>query len=341
MKKRVSSKDVAREAGVSRATVSYVLNNVEDVKIKAETRERVVKAARKLGYHPHSIARALKTDKSMSVGVVSRRNIAEDRFSRVLRGIKDALKKHKYSITLCSDQIEDNGNPEYLNYYLSKRIDGIILLSAEEVLDDKSVQKLISLKIPAVMVDYHIKNNNINCVDIDYFHGGYITTSYIIGQGYNRMIYFAPAIDIPQEKERLRGVRTAIKENDNRSLQYREVITGETGLDYGNQVKPLLENNIQIGETGQTALVVSWVNVAYKVLSEAARLRMKVPEDLAVISLAGSLYARLSYPRLSTSDLPLYELGYRSGKILIESINEKKEPISESIPCKLNIREST
>lgn len=340
MKKNVTSKDVAKEAGVSRATVSYVLNDVKKVKIKPETRERVMEAARKLNYHPHSIARALKTDKSMSIGVVSRRNIAEDRFSIVLRGIKDALKEHKYSITLCNDEEDLNGNREYINYYLAKRIDGVILLSAEEVLSRYDIEKLISRNLPNVLVDYHLKDEKLNTIDIDYFHGGYLATRFLIEQGYDKIIYFAPAISIPQEKERLRGVRTAISEFESKVSKFKEVISGQTGKKYMDSTTSMLEN-----KDDYTAAIISWVDVAYKALAEASKLNISVPEDLAVISLAGTHYADLSYPKLSTCDLPLYNLGYESGKLLIKKIKMDTqndiEFVQKSLSCFLNPREST
>lgn len=337
MKRTITSEDVAKEAGVSRATVSYVLNNVKGVKIKPETRKRVLEAARKLNYYPNSIARALKTDRSMSVGVVSRRDIADDRFSKVLRGIKDSLKTNKYSITLCRYEKDINGNREYINYFLAKKIDGVILLSAEEELSQDIIQNLISYQVPTVLADYHDSNKDINSININYYHGGYTATHYLIEQGYENILYFAPAIDIPQERERLKGVKTAIAESDNKINKFKELIIGKDGAEYINSINTMLEES-----RGYTAVIVSWINVAYKVLSEAIKININIPEDLAVISLAGTHYAELSYPRLTTCDLPLYDLGYRSGEVLIDTINNaESKTVEESLPCKLIRRKST
>ena len=102
--KRVSSIDVAREAGVSQATVSYVLNNVKGVKIKKETREAVIAAAKKLNYHPNLIARSMRLKKSMSIGIVSDKNVSNFMFMKTLEGIKDALLPRNYSIMMCFDK---------------------------------------------------------------------------------------------------------------------------------------------------------------------------------------------------------------------------------------------
>ena len=90
-KKSVSSRDVAKEAGVSQATVSYVLNNVQNVKIKPETRKAVMEAAKRLNYHPNYIAKGMKLNKSMSIGVVTEKNVTNFYFMKALEGIKDAI----------------------------------------------------------------------------------------------------------------------------------------------------------------------------------------------------------------------------------------------------------
>ena len=117
------------------------MNNVKGVKIKPETRDKVNEAARKLGYHPESTARALKTKRSMSIGIVSRRDVSEGRFMNVLRGIKAVLDRHKYSILLCSDELNSRGYPEYYSYYNEKKIDGVILLSHIESINKKEIEK--------------------------------------------------------------------------------------------------------------------------------------------------------------------------------------------------------
>ena len=97
--KRVSSKDVAKEAGVSQATVSYVMNNCQNVKIKPETKELVLNAAKKLNYHPNHIARGMKLNKSMAIGVVTNRNFTNLYFAKVLEGININLSEQNYAIS--------------------------------------------------------------------------------------------------------------------------------------------------------------------------------------------------------------------------------------------------
>ncbi|HPT79172.1 MAG TPA: LacI family DNA-binding transcriptional regulator, partial [Candidatus Atribacteria bacterium] len=129
-KKRVSSKDVAREAGVSQATVSYVLNNTKNVKIKPETRQAVLDAVKKLNYHPSYMARGMKLNKSMAVGVITDRSVTNYNFMKMLEGIKDELQLSNYAITLLFNKSEESFNNEILEYYNTNRFDGIIFALA-------------------------------------------------------------------------------------------------------------------------------------------------------------------------------------------------------------------
>ncbi len=122
----ISSRDVAREAGVSQATVSYVLNNTPGVRIKHETRQAVLDAMAKLNYHPNHIARGMKLSKSMSIGVVTDRNVTNFYFMKTLEGIKDGTQSHNYSITLLFNKAGNASELEFIKYYSSYRLDGII-----------------------------------------------------------------------------------------------------------------------------------------------------------------------------------------------------------------------
>jgi DNA-binding LacI/PurR family transcriptional regulator len=339
MKKKVSSFDVAREAGVSRATVSYILNNVSGVKIKSQTVERVIEVARKLGYHPNVSARALKTKKSMSVGVVSKRSVDEERFTKVLKGIKEVLDKHDYSILICSDEINNTGTPQYYNYYMEDRIDGIILLSCIESIDYQKVraqtQTLKEENIPSVLVDYHIYDPEINCVDLNYYHGGYLAADYLLNRGYNKVIFLDAGTGNVQENERISGVSKAFADRGLNEDMIDIISVGSKNFQSWTNIYRVIR---EMGE--HNAVIASWVYFGLKVLHIAGRTGISVPRELAVISLADSGYANYCYPRLSTSMLPLHEAGKQAANLLMNTLNGEKVPVNIKLPCTLNIRKS-
>ena len=335
MNKQVSSKDVAKEANVSRATVSYVLNNVDRVKIKPETRQKVLQAAKKLGYHPNAIARAMKTGQSMSIGVLSNWHIAHQRFTEVLKGVKDVLGRHAYSITLCSYKSNEQEHPEYYQYYLEKKIDGVILISARETINEDAVAVIRKKKMPVVLADFHYNNPTVPCIDIDYYHGGYTAAKYLIEKGHRHFIYLGPKSLALQERQRISGVKKAFEDAGLNPEELVQISIEEPNKQDDEDIIDVLKN-----KGNKSAMIISNYIIAFNTLYLANKMGIKVPEELAVISLGGSDFAKYSYPRLSTSDLPLYEMGCRSAQALLDLINNNGDSVHMSLPCRLNIRET-
>lgn len=150
-KKSVTAKDIANACGISQATVSYVINNKEGKKISEATRKMVLETARKLNYVPNSTARSMRTSRAMSIGVISGRNNLSIGFSHVLRGVKDFLDSAGYSITLLNDDAETKDQHEYVRYYRSSRVDGLLFLFYE--MENSTMKMLREEKIPFFLVD--------------------------------------------------------------------------------------------------------------------------------------------------------------------------------------------
>lgn len=336
--KRVTSMDVAREAGVSRATVSYILNNVQSVSIKDSTKKKVIEAAKKLGYYPDSMAVALKTNKAMSIGIVSRRNVSELRYVKFLDGVKSALEE-KYSIILCSDHTDDFGYPEYYSYYKRKKIDGILFLSYHEHISEEKIDDYIRMStsenIPIVFADYHLNNPMVNCVDINYYHGAYMAANYLMNKGHRRIVYLTPDFNTKQEEQRIKGIEDAVKEHEEVTLIRKDILTSNE--EEKEAIVDVLNNRDEY-----TAIITSWTKMAYTVLYQAQRLKIDIPEDISVIALAGSNFDEYTYPRLSTCNLPLYSLGQKSAKRLMEMLEDTNTlPLNITLPCEINERDST
>lgn len=335
-RKRVSSVDVAKEAGVSRTTVSYVLNNVEGVKLKEETRRKVWEAAKKLGYFPNHTAQALKTNKSMSIGIVSRRRIDEHRFVPIIGGIHPILARKGYNILFCSDEKDEEGIPNYYRLYKSKKIDGIIFISYQEEIKYEDVEHRVKLaydeQIPCVFVDYHIKDPLVNCVDINYFQGAYAMTEHLIKKGHRSIALLIPDRDTQQEKQRLNGVKKAVEMSEGIELKIYQTANIN---DYQSIIDNILE------ERKVTAIIAAWIHLAFDVLYAANSKGIKMPDDIAVAALANNGFENISYPRLTTCDLSLHELGKAAGELLLRALDKPTEYRNLMIGCKVVERETT
>ena len=148
---RVTTHDIAREAGVSRTTVSHVLNNLAGIKISPKTRARVLAIARKLGYVPNSAAQMLVTGRSRTIGLILSRPdlISVDAFvPRMMFGINEACRARGYRLLI--EAIEDSADVNaYLNLAKSKRIDGLIIINPRK--GDAGLRKLIESRFPVLV----------------------------------------------------------------------------------------------------------------------------------------------------------------------------------------------
>ena len=167
MKRRVTTHDIAREAGVSRTTVSHVLNKQPDVALNPKTRERVLATARKLGYVPNSAAQMLVTGRSRTVGLVLSRPdlISVDAFvPSMIYGLNEVCRVRGYRLLM--DSIHDPSDPDsYLELAKSKRIDGLIVINPRK--NDAALRKVIESKFPLVVFGSsgHPQENSIGTKD--------------------------------------------------------------------------------------------------------------------------------------------------------------------------------
>ena len=208
MRRRTTLKDVAREAGVTAATVSYVINNTPGQSIRPETRRRVLQAARKLNYMPNAHARTLRSRTIPCVGVVLRRNLSVPRFSQMAYGIQTRLEEEDYNVLLLGNKTDALGHADYASAYLAGRVGGIIFIGIEnEGPDAESLQLLTDESAPLVVFDCQQQADTYSTVDLDYRGGARLITSRILERGCRRVVYLRPRIDTAQERLRELGVR--------------------------------------------------------------------------------------------------------------------------------------
>lgn len=208
MRKRTTLKDVAQEAGVTAATVSYVINNTPGQSIRPETRRRVLQAARRLNYMPNAHARTLRSRNVPCVGVVLRRNLSVPRFSQMAYGIQTRLEEDGYNVLLLGNRKDALGHADYASAYLAGRVGGIIFIGIEnEGPDAESLKVLSDESAPLVVFDCQRQADTYSTVDLDYRGGARLITSRVLERGCRRVIYLRPQIDTAQERLREQGVR--------------------------------------------------------------------------------------------------------------------------------------
>ncbi|MDR1532316.1 MAG: LacI family transcriptional regulator [Clostridiales bacterium] len=311
-KKTASSRDVAREAGVSQATVSYVLNNVPGAKIRPETREAVLAAAKKMNYHPNIMARSMKMNKVYSIGVVSNKGLSSYAFMSVMDGIKDLLSQHNYSLTICSNRYDNFENAEFIQYYNSKRIDGIIFAYAN--LTDGEIEFLFSNRIPFFAVHPAPESESAHIVKTS-MRSAMLETIKHLRERTN-----APVTYIGQRAGDLNFSRYRAFYEAHQELGAQSQLPCEP-LRENSQAETWLERNFPRGNGLPAAIMCERASLGCRLLRFCARWGLKVPENHGIAAMGNSQFADISYPALSAMEAPLREMGRQAADMLLHMIN--------------------
>ena len=319
IKPRPTQRRIAEEVGVSRTTVSLVLNNVPGTRITSETRERILEAARRLNYYPDAAARTLVSGRTQTIGFVlcqSPDSIFVDAFlPEVLRGVGDAVQEQGFRVLIHS--VDDVTAPEaYIGLVREKHIDGIILSGPRS--DDQQLLRLKAEKFPVVLLG-QLPGSDIPFVDVDNVGASKQAVKHLIQLGHRRigMITNAP-LAYTAARDRLTGYRQALVEA---GMDYSEdmVRYGDFREESGSEAMRQLLDLLQ----PPTAVFVASDLVAFGALLEVKRRGQTVPDDVALVGFDDVRLAHYVNPPLTTVRLPAYEQGYRAAMLLTQLIGGK------------------
>ncbi|MDF1513562.1 MAG: LacI family DNA-binding transcriptional regulator [Anaerolineae bacterium] len=337
IKKRPTQHQIAKEAGVSRTTVSLVLNNSPDVRVSPETRQRIHDVAERLNYYPDAAARSLVSGRTQTIGFVlcqSYDRIFADSFlPEVLCGVGQAVQENGYRALLHA--IADVTSPQtYINLVREKHIDGIILSGPRS--DDQQLFRLKDENFPVVMLG-QLPGSHIPFVDVDNVGAATLAVNHLIKLGYKRigMITNAP-LQYTAAFDRLSGYRQALEQAGipiEKELVQIGNFTEESGR---KRMGHLLDLS-----NPPTAVFVASDLVAFGALAVIKERKLRVPEDVALVGYDDVQLAHYVDPPLTTIKLPAYELGYQAAKMLIQLTTEEPIPTQELfLKTELVIRQS-
>lgn len=335
--KRVTSQDVAKAAGVSRTTVSMVLNNVKSVQISDETRQLVIKTADDLGYVPNAAAQALASQRSQTIGLVMARQshhiIADAFLNMILDGMLRSV--HKHGLRLMIEIVEPKHQQEtYMHLARSKHIDGLILAGVRQ--DDEGIDTLIREGIPVVLIG-SLPESKICTVDVDNRAAAYMATAHLIHLGHKQVACITNAsLEFAAPAQRLEGYRQALA---SAGLPYDErlVRCGDYDIQSGYwQMNSLLESGVAF-----RAVFVASDVVALGAISALQERGLSVPRDVAVVGFDDVPMTRFMNPPLTTINVPAQQMTELACETLISQISSGDlSPRRLVMPTELVVRES-
>jgi len=327
----VTIKDVAREAKVSVATVSRVLN--ESGPVSEETRLLIREVAGRMHYVPHSGARSLITSKTETIGVLLP-DLYGEFFSEVIRGMDDTAQKKGFHL-LISRAYADRHGIETAMRAMRGRVDGVVAMSPD--LDEESLRNLPST-IPVVLLCSVPRGNEIDSLTIQNCRGAKEMVAHLTSLGHRRIAIIKGASRNYDAAERLRGYRLALREagiERDPSLERDGDFTEAAGYKAAIELLAL--------EQRPTAIFAANDSMAIGALSALRESGVQVPDDMAVAGFDDIPLARYMDPPLSSVHVPICELGARAVDLLLHGITHKNDHTRrrERVSTELVIRRST
>jgi LacI family transcriptional regulator len=336
MSRRPTQEDVARLAGVSRATVSYVINNRTDgnVRISEETRCRVLDAVKELGYRPNVLARSLRQGQTHTIGMIVPDN-TNPFFAEVARGVEDTSFQQGYSVILCNSDSDLDKELLYTNVLAEKRVDGILFVAV-----GMSAERICGLqerRMPVVVVDRDIPDVAVDSVMTANERGGWLATRHLIELGHRRIGCIAGPSDVTPSAERGTGYRQALREAV-LSVEEELIMRGDFQYESGYQAARQLLSM----DDPPTAIFACNDLMAIGAISAAVELGRQVPADLSVVGFDDVPLASFANPALTTVVQPKHEIGVVAATMLLERMQDPdKPPRRRMLNTKLVVRKST
>ncbi|MDQ0200275.1 LacI family DNA-binding transcriptional regulator [Neobacillus ginsengisoli] len=307
--------DVAKEANVSIATVSKIINNTG--RISEKTKKKVFDIMQELDYHPSSVAAALTGKKTFTIGVLVP-DIANPFFAEVARALENNARITGYSMILCSTDYHRDREQDYLDLLIKKQVDGIII--ATEPVELNVLKKLNNRKIPFLMFSIGHLALTSQVVTTDDLKGGYLAGRYLLEKGH-RNIAIITEIERASGKLRLDGfIQSLVDEGIN--IDNTLVIQSKSIIEEAKKAS----HQIFMLEEKPTAVFASTDLIAAVFINEARKAKISIPNDLSIIGFDNTIHAEITDPGLTTIAQPISELAHYAIHQLLQSIENPALP---------------
>jgi LacI family transcriptional regulator len=310
-------RDVAARAGVSIATVSRVLNR-SDHPVRADVRERVLRAAAELDFHPSSLARALAGRDTRTLALVVP-DIANPYYPRLSRGAEDVASSHGYALLICNTDYSAAKLDEYLRILRDKRVDGVLLAGGGNE-QNGAIGELAGASLPIVAVGRHALD--APSVRIDNVLAAEMATSHLISLGRQRIAFLGGPRDHTTVADRLAGYRRAL---EGAGLTPDQELEGDFTPRSGQRAAALLLTRSCLPD----GLFCANDSMAIGALAQLRRGGVRIPEDIAIVGFDDVPLGEYVEPGLTSVAVPAYELGATAATMLVARLSG--EPVDDVV----------
>ncbi len=316
-KKRISIREIAKLSGVSIATVSRIINN--NGRFSHETKKRVLSVIKENNYETNSMAKALRMNRSNTVGIIVP-NLSNAFFSSLVESLESELFKQGLSTIICDAGRNSSKEENYLNILEAKLIDGLIVISGQKEFDAHALTR----SIPVVCIDRKPTDSNVMFVSSDHYAGAVLATEELISKGTVPLL-FKSDYNAPSISDRVQGFVDTINKH---GLGKPNTITIELSKQPNNDTIRLLIRtqlrNILAKINLPIGIFAVSDSLAADIMIAARELSLSIPRDIRIVGFDDSPLAEYCYPSLSTIRQDVVQISTKSTNFLVSKINHEE-----------------
>lgn len=324
---------IAKEAGVSVATVSRVLNHPEHVAPK--TREKIEKIIKEAEYTPNWFARGLNFNKTGTIGLMIP-HILNSVYMEIAKGVEDVAHQKDYIALMCNTERDEAKENRYLDQMIKRRVDGVIFICSSLEKDDfKALQEQ---NIPIVLIGEHKNGDGLHLVSIDCRQAAERAVTHLLESGHKEIAMLYGTEPEVENEYKVEGYRKALEKGD---------------IPFRGEYLRAVENTIEGGYLGAKklaeleepprAIFASSDYIAFGAMDALKDKKLRIPEDVAIVGFDNVRMSNLVEPKLTTIEVPLHKMGVYGARLLfdmIEGEEEGEEARTILLQHKMKIRKS-
>ncbi|WP_367988969.1 LacI family DNA-binding transcriptional regulator [Vibrio sp. NTOU-M3] len=323
-------KDVSEYAGVSQATVSRVINGT--CRVNHDKKLKVEKAIQALGYRPNSIAQALASSRTGSIGIIVP-ELGGPFYSGILHSIEERLRRMGYHVVVTAGSNTEQSQRESVEFLLSRRVDAMILHT--QSLSDDYLIDLGERGTPVVLVNRYIPEIAHNCIEIDNESGGRMATEYLLRMGHRNIACITGPLDRSDARGRLQGYRKALEDAE---ILYDEALVSEAGFTEESGSRAM--HKLLKRESVFTAVFACNDHMAFGAYEVLKAEGISVPDSISLVGFDDILFARYLTPALTTINFPIEQMSAEAVRLVIQILNKNQRDVNFKLSPNLVPRSS-
>ncbi len=332
-KHRTSLKDLAKELGVSIATVSRALRSSPE--IGHEMQEKVKKLAKQMNYRPNPFAQSLRKEAPKIIGVVVP-NLVTHYYAAVLDGIEDEARRAGYSVISANTHEDCEAEARAIDNFISLHVEGIIACLAQNTTDYSHFEELSDMGIPLVFFGRTCLADRFSSVMANGDEAAQIATQHLIDTGSRRIAFIGGPNHLDMVRRRKHGYLEALREN-RLPIDRDIVVCNKIDFDVAREATVRL---LQQGNPPDAILAFNDI-ITFAAFTAIKQLGLRIPDDVALIGFTDDLHAQYVTPRLSAIEDQSHLMGQTSCQLLLQNIGGDTKIYKKIVPQKLIIRETS